>query len=68
MNNKDPKFKIGDIVKISKYKNIFATSYVPNWSEKVFVIKKVKNTVLRLYVIIVLKRRRNCLNVLRNSN
>ena len=68
MNNKDPKFKIGDIVKIPKYKNIFATSYVPNWSEKVFVIKKVKNTVLRLYVIIDLKRRRNCLNVLRNSN
>ena len=68
MNNKDPKFKIGDIVKISKYKTIFATSYVPNWSEKVFVIKKIKNTVLRLYVISDLKRRRNCLNVLRNSN
>ena len=68
MNNKDPKFEIGDIVKISKYKTIFATSYVPNWSEKVFVIKKIKNTVLRLYVISDLKRRRNCLNVLRNSN
>ena len=68
MNNKDPKFKIGDILKISKYKTIFATSYVPNWSEKVFVIKKIKNTVLRLYVISDLKRRRNCLNVLRNSN
>ena len=68
MNNKDPKFEIGDIVKISKYKTIFAASYVPNWSEKVFVIKKIKNTVLRLYVISDLKRRRNCLNVLRNSN
>ena len=68
MNNKDPKFKIGDFVKISKYKTIFATSYVPNWSEKVFVIKKIKNTVLRLYVISDLKRRRNCLNILRNSN
>ena len=45
INNKDHKFKIGDNVKISKYKNIFAKGYVPNWSEKVFVIKKVKNTV-----------------------
>ena len=45
INNKDPKFKIGDIVRISKYKNIFAKGYVPNWSEEVFVIKKVKITV-----------------------
>ena len=41
INNKDPKFKVGDIVRISKYKNIFAKRYVPNWSEEVFVIKKV---------------------------
>ena len=40
INDKDPKFKIGDIVRISKYKNIFAKGYVPNWSEEVFVIKK----------------------------
>ena len=39
-NNKDPKFKIGDTVKISKYKNSFEKVYTPNWSEKVFVIKK----------------------------
>ena len=45
-NDKDPKFKIGDIAKISKYKHIFPKSYVPNWSEKVFLITKVKNTVL----------------------
>ena len=45
-NDKDPKFIVGDIVRISKYKNIFAKGYVPNWSEEVFVIKKVKNTVL----------------------
>ena len=36
----DAKFRIGDVVKISKYKNIFAIGYVPNWSEEVFVIKK----------------------------
>ena len=45
INNKDPKFKVGDRVRISKYKNIFAKDYSPNWSEEVFVIKNVKNTV-----------------------
>ena len=44
INNKDPKFKVGDRVRISKYKNIFAKGYTPNWSEEVFAIKKVKNT------------------------
>ena len=43
-NDEDPKFKIGDIVRISKYKNTFVKGYTPNWSEEVFVIKKVKNT------------------------
>ena len=45
INDKDPKFKVGDHVRISKYKNIFAKGYTPNWSYKIFVIKKVKNTV-----------------------
>ena len=40
-DDKDPKFKIGEIARISKYKNIFAKGYAPNWSEEVFVIKKV---------------------------
>ena len=39
INNEDPKFKVGNIVRISKYKNIFAKGYVPKWSEKAFVIK-----------------------------
>ena len=43
-NDEDPKFKIVDIVRISKYKNTFVKGYTPNWSEEVFVIKKVKNT------------------------
>ena len=51
INNKDPKFKVGDHVRISKYKNIFAKGYMHNWSEEVFVIKKVKNTVPWTYVI-----------------
>ena len=38
MNEDEPKFKIGDIVRMSKYKNIFAKGYLPNWSEEVFVI------------------------------
>ena len=55
-NYQDSTFKIGDIVRISKYKNIFAKGYVPNWSEEVFVIKKVKNTVPWTYAISDLKR------------
>ena len=51
INNKSRKFKISDIFRISKYKNIFAKSYTPNWSEDIFVIKKVKNTMLLTYVI-----------------
>ena len=47
----DPKFKVGDHVRISKYKNIFAKGYTPNWSEEVFVIRKLKNTVPWTYVI-----------------
>ena len=50
-NNKNPKFKIGDIVIISKYKNMFANVYASNWPKDVLVIKKVKNTVLWTYVI-----------------
>ena len=45
VNDKNPKFKVGDHVRISKYKNIFAKGYTPNWSEEVFVISKIKNTV-----------------------
>ena len=51
INKKDPKFKIGDHVRISKYKNIFSKGYLPNWSEEVFVINKVKNTFPWTYLI-----------------
>ena len=51
VNDNDPKFKVGDHVRISKYKNIFAKGYTPNWSEEVFVIKKIKNIVPWKYVI-----------------
>ena len=45
VDGKDPKFKVGDHVRISKYKSIFAKWFTPNWSEKFFVIEKVKNKV-----------------------
>ena len=51
IDNKDPKFKTVDIIRISKYKNIFAKGYVPNWFEEVFLIKKVKKTVPWTFVI-----------------
>ena len=40
INEKEPEFKIGDIVRISKYKNIFPRDYSPYWSKEVIVIKK----------------------------
>ena len=44
-DKKNPKFKLGDHVRISKYKSIFAKGRAPNWSEEVFIINKFKNTV-----------------------
>ena len=51
VNDKDCKFKAGDRLRISKHKNIFAKGYTPNWSEEVFVISKIKNTVPWTYAI-----------------
>ena len=51
INDKSSKFKIGDNVRISKYKNVFAKGYTPNWSGGGFVIKKVENTVPRTYAL-----------------
>ena len=45
VNDKHPKFKVGDHERISKYKSIFAKGYAPNWSKKMFAIKGIKNTV-----------------------
>ena len=51
INNKYPKSKIVDIFRISQNKNFFAKGYTPYWTEKSFVIKKVKNTVPWTYII-----------------
>ena len=50
-NEKDPKFKVGDRVRKSKYKNSFANGYTQIWSEEVFVASKARNTFLRTYLI-----------------
>ena len=50
-NKKSPKFKIGDHVRISKYKSIFAKGYTPTWSDEIFVVKNVKNSVPWSYEI-----------------
>ena len=50
-NKKDSKFKLGDHVRISKFKNVFAKGYTANWSEEIFVVKKIKNTVPGTYSI-----------------
>ena len=50
-NKKGRKFKVNDHVRISKYKNIFAKGYVPNWSEEVFIVNGIKNTVPWTYTI-----------------
>ena len=50
-NEKNPKFKVSDRVRISKYKNIFAKGYIQIWSEEVFVVSKIKDTVPWTYAI-----------------
>ena len=48
-NEKDPQVEVSDYVRKSKYKNIFAKWYTPNWSEEFFVIKKIKNTSMDIF-------------------
>ena len=56
-NKKDPTFRVGDHVRISKYTNIFAKGYAPNWSEDFFAVEKIKNTVPWTYEIKDLNRK-----------
>ena len=48
-NKKDSRFKVGDRVRISKFKNIFAKGYTPNWSSEIFIVDKVNDTVPYTY-------------------
>ena len=42
-NEKDSRFKVGDRVRISKFKNIFAKAYTPNWSTEIFIVDKIND-------------------------
>ena len=48
-NEKNSRFKVGDRVRISKFKNIFAKGYTPNWSREIFIVNKIKDTVPYTY-------------------
>ena len=50
-NEKDSRFKVGDRVRISKFKNIFATGYAPNWSREIYIVNKINDTVPYTYNI-----------------
>ena len=67
VNDKNPKFKVGDHVRTSKYKNIFAKGYMPNWTEEIFIIKKIKNTVPWTYVIKVHFMKMNCKRLIKKN-
>ena len=64
IDEKDPQFKVGDIVRISKYKNTLVKGCTPNWSKEVFVIKKAKHTVPLTYLkggkLLELSIKKNC--------
>ena len=67
INYQDPKSKISDIVRISKYENILAKGYVPNWSEEVFVIKKLK-TLFRGHMLLVILKAKKVLESFTKKN
>ena len=50
-NEKDSRFKVGNRVRISKFKNIFAKGYTPNWSNEIFIVNKINDTIPYTYNI-----------------
>ena len=48
-NEKDSRFKVGDRVRVSKFKNVFAKGYTPNWSSEIFIVDKINDTVPYTY-------------------
>ena len=50
-NEKHSRFKVGERVRISKFKNIFAKGYTPNWSREIFIVNKINDTVPYRYNI-----------------
>ena len=68
INDEDPKFKIGGILRISKYKSIFAKAYVTNWSKEVFVIKKKLKTLCCRYMLLVILKVKKLLELFTKNN
>ena len=48
-NKKNARYNVGDRVRISKFKNIFAKGYTPNWSREIFIVDKINDTVPYTY-------------------
>ena len=48
-NKKSARYNVGDRVRISKFKNIFAKGYTPNWNREIFIINKINDTVPHTY-------------------
>ena len=65
INKKDSKFKVSDYVRISKYKNVFAKGYMPDWSEEIFVFKKIKNTVHGHMLLMILMMKKLFVNFMK---
>ena len=59
INDKALKFKIGDVIRILRFKNIYAKSYTPNWYEEVFVIKKLKILCRGLMLLMILMEKKS---------
>ena len=68
INNKIPKFKIGDIVRTSKNKNIFENNYTPNWSEEAFVIKKKFKVLCHGHILLVILKAKKLLEHFTKKN
>ena len=64
-NEKDPKFRVGDHVRISKYKNTFPKGYTQNLSEEVFVVSNIKDTVSWTYAISDFFKKKYCKKLVR---
>ena len=68
INDNDPKFKVANLVRISKYKNIFAKGYAPNWSEKVFFVKKKLKTLCHVSMLLVILKAKKLLERFAKKN
>ena len=50
-NKKSARYNVGDRVRISKFKNIFAKGYTPNWRREIFIVNKINDAVPYTYIL-----------------